>query len=286
MNKAKLLIGATMLTALTGLCADTLSEAPAVKASKWIVLIPVLVPMLIAVVKGLVPNVPVWLLPILAPILGAGADILLHFSTGGQSDPSVGAALGMAGVGVREIVDQLNKRRKLPVALLAIGLSIGLIAPGCGSLEPGGAYAPVDTNGVATAQPDKVFYTVDASFELAYKSLDFIFAFEASNRNLLWRISPEIKRGLDVVRPKAVQLRDEYILARIVYKANPVPANLDALKAALEKIEQLLATAQAVMQTKEQAFIQTFRSESVPLVYIYRPGDEITQTTFCIAAKP
>jgi len=71
-------------------------------------LIPILVPLEIAAVKKLAPMLPSWLLPILAPILGG-------FQAGitGISSVGAGAVLGLAGVGVREAVDQ-GKRLVTP----------------------------------------------------------------------------------------------------------------------------------------------------------------------------
>jgi hypothetical protein len=132
--------------------------------------------------------------------------------------------------------------------MLLIGLAC---VPACKTtLEPGGAYAPlVGTN----VQSDVTFYAIESAFEVAYKSIDFVFKFEFDNRDLLFKVSPEIKRSLDAIRPKAVQIRDDYMLARIVYRANSTPANLDALQQVLQKLQQLLATAEAIMKTKGTA---------------------------------
>lgn len=69
---------------------------------------PVLVPLLLAGIKALKPNIPTWLLPILAAILGGVgvtlAGMALHF----QTNTVAAVLLGLAGVGVREVVDQLK----------------------------------------------------------------------------------------------------------------------------------------------------------------------------------
>src|SRR5881398_3050631 len=70
-------------------------------------LIPVLVPFLIAGIKALIPKLPTWILPILAPILGA-----LSAAVSGVADPGTGAVLGLAGIGVREVADQTRKAAK------------------------------------------------------------------------------------------------------------------------------------------------------------------------------
>jgi hypothetical protein len=76
--------------------------------SWWLIVIPAAVPLVIAVVKVLVPKVPKTWLPILAPVLGALAEFLVT----GTFDQGtlLGAIAGSAGVGLREIVDQLRKR--------------------------------------------------------------------------------------------------------------------------------------------------------------------------------
>ena len=83
--------------------------------SSYIALLPTfLTPVLIAGVRQLVPKIPGWLLPILAPLLGAGLDILNYYATGNHVGLVAGAVLGSAGVGLREAVDQAKKRLKEP----------------------------------------------------------------------------------------------------------------------------------------------------------------------------
>jgi hypothetical protein len=75
----------------------------------WQAVIPVAVPLLIVGLKFLIPMVPGWLLPIIAPVLGGLADAVIAFVSGGTANPVLGAILGSAGVGLREVVDQLKK---------------------------------------------------------------------------------------------------------------------------------------------------------------------------------
>ncbi len=70
-------------------------------------IIPVVVPVAIAALKQWLPRLPKAWLPVLAPVLGAGLDILTTHQVGAGT--ALGAALGAAGVGLREIVDQLRK---------------------------------------------------------------------------------------------------------------------------------------------------------------------------------
>lgn len=109
------------------------------------------------------------------------------------------------------------------------------VAPtGCKStLEPGGAYAP------AGQAPDKAFFAVDAAFDIAYSAVDAAFNFEKTNRQLLWKISPEIKHVMDKVRPQALVVAREYTEARRAYLLNPTPSGLTQLQTILSRLQQL-----------------------------------------------
>jgi hypothetical protein len=168
--------------------------------------------------------------------------------------------LAAAGITLRAGI--ANEIKKLVPGLAAVGLAIGLVLAGNGcstqKLELGGAYAPAITNATtgevtAVMQPDLAFYTVDAAFGLAYSGIDFVFGFERQNRAWLWRISPEIKHGLDRVRPEAVRVRDDYSRARAVYATNAVPANLTVLEQLLAKAQQVNATVTALLPAMTNA---------------------------------
>lgn len=73
----------------------------------WIT--PILVPLLIAGVKQVLPKIPRSVLPVLGPILGAAIDIINHYATGAATNTWAALALGAAGVGVREIYDQVKR---------------------------------------------------------------------------------------------------------------------------------------------------------------------------------
>ncbi len=75
----------------------------------WQALIPVAVPLLIAALKWAVQYLPPWLPPILAPVLGGLIDAATVYLAGGTYNPIVGMVLGAAGVGLRELVDQMKK---------------------------------------------------------------------------------------------------------------------------------------------------------------------------------
>ena len=74
-------------------------------------LIPIVVPLVLAGLKRLAPSLPSWLLPVLAPFLGA-----LSAGLSGVTDVGTGAVLGAAGVGLREVVDQSRKAITTPAA--------------------------------------------------------------------------------------------------------------------------------------------------------------------------
>lgn len=95
------------------------APASAAPPSPWVSLIPLAVPVLIMVLKMLIPNIPGVALPIIAPLLGAAADIVLHYAGASTLGPTWGAVLGSAGVGLREIYDQVKQSVTTPAAATA-----------------------------------------------------------------------------------------------------------------------------------------------------------------------
>jgi len=79
-------------------------------------LTPVIVPLVIAGVKKVLPQIPTWLLPVLAPILGVVADLINSWASGAQTNLALAAVLGLAGVGVREVKDQLLPPKTTPTS--------------------------------------------------------------------------------------------------------------------------------------------------------------------------
>lgn len=113
---------------------------------------------------------------------------------------------------------------------------------GCNStLEKDGAYA------TAGALPDKAFYVADAAFGLTYSAIDAAFTFEKNNRVALFRLSPEIKHGLDKIRPTAKLIVIDYANAREAYLKSPTPAGLSLLNTILAKAQQLSNAAQTLL---------------------------------------
>ncbi len=84
-----------------------LAQAPITADSLVQWLTPVLVPLIITGIKKWKPGMPTWLIPMLAPVLGALIDILNGLIIDGHHNILVGALLGLAGVGVREIKTNL-----------------------------------------------------------------------------------------------------------------------------------------------------------------------------------
>lgn len=81
----------------------------ATSISPFTALIPLVVPVVIALLKAFVPKIPGMALPIIAPVLGAVADIALHYAGVSTLGPLWGMVLGSAGVGLRELQDQLKQ---------------------------------------------------------------------------------------------------------------------------------------------------------------------------------
>ena len=94
---------------------NSVPSVPGVKGeatSLLLAVIPLLVPLIVALAKSVIKFLPSWSLPILAAALGE----LLNFISGLLGGPSTtligGVVLGAAGTGLREIVDQLKNRGK------------------------------------------------------------------------------------------------------------------------------------------------------------------------------
>lgn len=72
--------------------------------------IPVVAPVLLALFKIAIPAIPKPALPFLCILLGAVADVIHALATGTSMNPALIPVLGAAGIGVREMVDQLKQR--------------------------------------------------------------------------------------------------------------------------------------------------------------------------------
>ena len=142
-----------------------------------------------------------------------------------------------------------------PTKFLVLVACLPLLFCACKSvnLAPGGAYAPTNTTTLVST-PDVKLFTADASFRLAYTLLDNAFAFEQTNRLMLWNISPDIKHGLDKVRPEAQKAVLAYANGRAAYLAAPSPAGLTGLQNIITTVQQMGATVTAILSS---VFAQT-----------------------------
>ncbi|HSE02881.1 MAG TPA: hypothetical protein VLK35_01910 [Methylomirabilota bacterium] len=68
-----------------------------------------LIPILVNFIKKLIPAQFTWAIPLLAMVLGPVADFVSQQATGTGVGPVAAAALGLAAVGLREIVNQLRQ---------------------------------------------------------------------------------------------------------------------------------------------------------------------------------
>lgn len=99
--------------AVTGAKANEVATAVSGKALLMSIM-PLMIPLIIAACKWaegiFMPRIPVWVLPILAPALGALIDWIASLATGNAANPIIAGLLGLAGTGVREVYDQAKTR--------------------------------------------------------------------------------------------------------------------------------------------------------------------------------
>lgn len=70
---------------------------------------PIVAPVVVALSKGAILRLPKWSLPLIAGLAGGTLDLVTALTTAHQGNFAYGAMLGLAGVGVRELIDQLTK---------------------------------------------------------------------------------------------------------------------------------------------------------------------------------
>lgn len=111
--KRMLLVIALLLTPLALFAQDVVV---AVQAMPWespeflAAIVPIVTPMLIWVIDKIPwAKIPTWTYPMLAALLGYGAT-WLDTLVGVNAPWYIGLALGLAGIGVRELVNQIRKR--------------------------------------------------------------------------------------------------------------------------------------------------------------------------------
>lgn len=124
----------------TAYAADAPAAEPVVKTYQAIILVGT--PVIIMVIKTLIPKIPKMWLPIMAPIVGAVIDLAFNLNFGTHT--LIGMVLGAGGTGFREIADQMWKASKPPgpvtttkppiVSLLMLGL-IAAFSSGCVAIK-------------------------------------------------------------------------------------------------------------------------------------------------------
>ena len=99
-----------MALAMAALAAETATTATAPAATNWLLaIIPILTPMIIAVIKWGAPKIPKAILPVLCPIIGAALDIVGYYAGITPGTGIAGAVLGASGLWLRELIDQVGK---------------------------------------------------------------------------------------------------------------------------------------------------------------------------------
>jgi hypothetical protein len=114
---------------------DPMTIALIVKAA-----IPIISPLVVAVVKHFFPGLTGVTLPVLSTGVGAATDVMAGAATGTDGSAVVGGILGLAGVGVREFYDQA-KRTPLVRTLTKDGTKLGCLLV-AGALLTACATAP------------------------------------------------------------------------------------------------------------------------------------------------
>lgn len=111
-------------TASAGALLDATTGQPAVVAAPALALtwqqalISVIVPLIVAGLRWLVPKIPSGVLPFIAAVLGGFGELANAWMTNGNANVWLGLALGLAGVGVREATKQVTGAMKAPVVPL------------------------------------------------------------------------------------------------------------------------------------------------------------------------
>lgn len=122
-------------------------------------------------------------------------------------------------------------------------------------LESGGKYTYSVTNaadGKVVEIKDSALWSADQTFDIAYNAVDVVFATEEKNEAFFWSISHDIKHTVDDVRVVATKVVKDYAAARTAYEANRTQANLTSLQSYVDKMQQLVITAQAALSAHSQ----------------------------------
>lgn len=149
-----------------------------------------LVPILVALLKRVIPPSQGWLYPLLATGLGALLDTVSSYASGTSLGPKWGAVLGLAGVGLREIIDQLRQvvrigpglRILVPILLVPLLAGSGCVsgakalivsgealnAAGQQFVQVAGLYNDMLDKGVITPEQYRPWKTFGGHFQFAF----------------------------------------------------------------------------------------------------------------------
>jgi len=79
-------------------------------SNPWLALIPFAIPLIVSALKSAVPRIGKHWLPVIAASLGLALALLDNYTGCLGGNPQAVAFLGLAGTGVREVVDQMKQR--------------------------------------------------------------------------------------------------------------------------------------------------------------------------------
>ena len=89
--------------------ADVFND-PSALGSTWATLITALTPFIVAGIKWVIPKMPTKLIPLIAGVIGLALALGAHYFIGLDVNWWQGVLLGIAGVGLRELYDQLKQK--------------------------------------------------------------------------------------------------------------------------------------------------------------------------------
>lgn len=211
----------------------------------WLTLLtPLLVPLVLGAWKKWATDIPGWATPLLAPLLGGGLTVIEHYTGAPGVNPLVGVVLGLAGVGVRELQDQVRKTvtpaNATPILFLMGTLSF--LAGGCAALAPGADPIVVRAEQAQTG--------ANATFETFLKIDDADRAFYASNAAPLHAFAEYLRQpvavnGTNVPRDIGFLLSLDAV--KQSYKAGKASSNdvvvaISVLETALTQTSQWIST--------------------------------------------
>lgn len=122
-----------------------------------------LIPALVALAKPWIPARLSVLYPVLATTLGPVADLALASLQARAADPKWGVMMGLAAIGLRELLDQARKIPSGPVVkpVLATLLLLGLT--GCATIQQDAATIKADLSAMTNADLDRAIAMASAA---------------------------------------------------------------------------------------------------------------------------